>query len=328
MHNFLLKIDGQSTEDLTSEVLCYILTTDGYSVYQKIFFNFIFNNNLYRDSSELGFDISTRTKFTKFGVPDILIKNESEVIIIENKFFAPYSGDNQISRYVNILTEYFTGYKKKTIFLLSIKSRIEYYNSLIKEDIKRSGVDINQVEIKNLIWEEILELFKSDNFVIQNLSNYISKKYLTNISFNKTEIEMLQKVELPIMIQKVFDLVIRVRDLLLSRGFTGMRIGQSNQYLGFTIKLKNTDVWFGYLLAAWKSPLDEKICTPIHMQIRPEWIKEDNIDNFFKYLAKIEFRHEVEQEWLKPYKVELFENPEHLLNELLDDIKKIENYRP
>ena len=326
MNDFLITIDGQSSEDLTSEVLIYILTHKEYSAYQRLFFNYILGQSENLDTDELEFEISTQVKFPKFGIPDILIKNNNDVYIIENKFYAPYSGENQISRYVKILNKSFTNCQKRPIYFLTIKCRLDYYKSLINEDLKKSRVNTKNIEIKYLLWEELLHILKSNDFIIQNLTNYIKKNYLTNITFSKSEINMLQNKAIPQAIQKLFDLIYRMRDTVYSRNYKTGRMGQSNQFLGFNIKLKSVDVWFGYFFPVWKSPIDENICTPIYAQIRNEWIKVDNFDNSSESkLKEIGFQKHPDYEWLKPYKVELIDDIDLLSNQLVNDLIKLEN---
>lgn len=326
MKNFLLQIDGLSSENLTSEVLSYILTNDNYSVYQRLFFNYLFSNAENLDSYELEFEVSTQESFPRFGIPDILIKNESEIYIIENKFYAPYSGDNQISRYHNILTNYFSSYKKKGIFLLTIKSRHEYYKQLVANDIKRNITDTNNIEIKYIMWEDILRLFKSNDFIIQNLNNYIKEKYLTNIVFNKYEMEILRNKNTAETLQKLFDFVVRIRELLNSRDYKTGRIGQSYQFYGFSVELENINVWFGYFLTAWLSPINE-INTPIYTQIRNDWIKIENIDTTFENkLKELGFIKHPELEWLKPFNIDLINDIELFTIELTNCLAEINKY--
>ncbi len=327
MSSFLLKIDGLSSENLTSEVLSYILTNENYSVYQRLFYNYLLENNKNLDTTELGFDITTQETFPKFGIPDILIKNSNEVYIIENKFYAPYSGENQLSRYCKILKTYFSTYTTRKIFILTIKNRLKYYKSLIKSDINKNIEDLKNIEIKYILWEELLHLFKSNDFIINNLDKYIKEKYLTNIIFKKQEMEILKNKNTPETLQKLFDFVVRVREILNTRDYKTGRIGQSYQFYGFFIELNDINVWFGYFLTAWLS-LNNEISTPFYAQIRNEWIKTtNNMDSRFEEnLRKVGFKKDSELEWLKPFDVEMINDVELFTEELINSLTVIDSY--
>lgn len=323
MNDFLLQIDGLSSENLTSEVLKFILTNDNYSIYQRLFYNYLLDNSANLDSFELKFEITTQEKFPQFGIPDILIRNENQVYIIENKFYAPYSGENQISRYYKILTNYYSDYDEKIIFLLTIKSRAGYYQKLINDDIKKNIQNKSNIKIKYKFWEDILRLFKSNDVIIQNLTNYIKEKYLTNIIFSREEMNILKDKKVAEALQKIFDYVVRVKEILSSRDYKTRRLGQSYQFYGFFIEIEKVDVWFGYFLSAWTLPHNNTY-TPLYAQIELDWIKIDNPDmNFDNKLKQLGFFKHPDFGWLKPFDID--NNLDLLISELtycLDEIKK------
>jgi hypothetical protein len=99
MDNFLDRIDGLSSENLTTEVLGFLLDSSTYAPYQRLFYSLIFPGSELQDTEERQFDVTTQMSFEEYGRPDIVIENERQVIFIENKFYASFSLDNQMYRY-------------------------------------------------------------------------------------------------------------------------------------------------------------------------------------------------------------------------------------
>ncbi len=325
MNTFLLKIEGLASENLTTEVLAFILTNESYSVYQRLFFNYLLGNNADKDTFELGFEINTQENFRDLGTPDIIIKNENRIYIIENKFYAPYSGENQISRYYKILTDYYRDYCEKGIFILTIKSRKDYYKKFIDEDIKNNVDVVSDVKVKYIFWEDILKLLKSNDFLIQNLIFYIKEKYLVNVTFNKPEMEILKNENTPKTLQKIFDFVNYVKEQLKANDFQIKKSGSSHQFYGFYIKLKNIEVWFGYFLTAWLDA-PNSIYTPIYAQIRDSWSRIIIDANFESKLKELGFVKHQDFEWLKPFDVDLFNDIEQFINELMRFLEELDKF--
>lgn len=327
MEDFLISIDGLRSEDLTSEILSYILNKQEYSVYQRMFYNYLIEKHINKDTQELDFKVTTQVSFPNFGRPDILIKNDSDVFLIENKFYAPYSYGNQISRYFKLLQSAdFDGYKNKAICLLTIESRLPHYKKIIEDDIKSlSNID-RTIKLKYLTWNKLLHLFKSNDFIIGNLSNYIYRNFLIDITINEKEMKILKDISTPQAIQKVFDIISRIRSNLNNEGFSTGRMSQSIIFFGFNIELLKCTVWFGYFFTAWQDDSFME-CTPIYMQIKAEWVHSKIVNlNLEKTLRKNGFIKDKSNEWMRPFKVELFDQAENLTMEVRNILNMLEKH--
>lgn len=315
MDNFLLSIAGLSSENLTTEVLRYILENDAYKIYQKVFFNYLFDDDKNLDSSGYSFTITTQGHY-KDGIPDLLIENDNYAIIIENKFYAPYSGGNQISNYINILNKEFRHIENRTVYLLTIRARLEYYKKLVQEDVgKLSEKEKDGVDVKFIIWEELLRRFESGDFIISHLTEYIKKKFLYEIKFKKEELELLSNENVPAALDKLYTSISKLRDLIDGdEQFKVGRIGQSYNYYGFMIESKYYKVWFGSALTLWREKINGTL-TPLHMQYRMIWVKDLLVTE--QMLKEVGFTYNNLEEWVRPFKADLINEPEKLKLEIL-----------
>jgi len=317
MFDFLLQIDGLTSEDLTSEILSYILNKDFYSPYQRLFYNQLFANFKNFDTRQYGFEVVTQENYgSLLGTPDIMIRNNDIAVVIENKFFAPYSGGNQISRYVKLLEKHYSSCSYKAVYLLTIRSRKNHYDTLIKDDLKKNLKYKTTVKIDFLIWEDLLELFKSNDFIIGNLTKYIEKKFLVDLTLNKKQMNILKDKNTAEAIAKVFDIVRLVKGELITGKYTTERVGQSYQYFGFFIKLNNIDVWFGYFLDAWIKGI-KGVYSPVCIQVREDWAKSTIPKTKLRNtLIRLNFERDPNAEWLRAIDVALLGSVFDLVNEL------------
>ncbi len=317
MKDLLLNIEGLSLENLTTKILQIILTYSGFEVYQKLFYNYIFNNSKNKSTEEYLFEISSQERYGQ-DQPDLIISSAGNVFIIENKFYANFSGNDQITRYRKLLLEEFKNATEKTIFLLTLKRQEKYYKDLLKTELKENYD--KDVRIKFIFWDEIIELFKSNHFLIEALDGYLRTYYLTEVKFSKQEFEMLNSKLIPETLDKLFQTIDLIKGEFVNYNFEIVPYKSSQKYHGFYLRKENLKVWFGSALDWW-GELDDNP-TPLFMQIRDEWNPtiafEEKLNDF---LMKMNFKYHKGIQWIKPYPASLLEvDKSELVTKISDDI--------
>ncbi|MCU7493516.1 MAG: PD-(D/E)XK nuclease family protein [Ignavibacteria bacterium] len=333
MKDFFVSIEGLSSENLTTEILAQILISREFAAYQRLFFSHIFQENCLKSTEEYGYEVTTQMDFKELGRPDLVIYNTNSVFLIENKFYAPYSNENQISRYIEILNTHFSNYSRKEIFLLTIKRRLNHYEEKISKDLILSNTKVGTVKLNYLLWDDILKIFASTNFVVNNLAYFIQTRFLTSIELDPKEIEMLNNNNYPQALNKIFNLIPLIKDIIL-KSYTVQRTSQSYNYYGFYIEQGLVKSWFGYFFPLWLTPIDVNVCTPLHLQIREEWITNGvDLTKFNNELSTIGFVKHNDFHWVKPYDLKLLSskdssselNYEKLAQVLMNDLEKVQN---
>ena len=93
-------IDGKCGEDITTEIIAWMLRSNNYfTPFQKLFYSRILNR--IQNSTQLHAEIVTQPS-TVIGRPDMIINTLDSVIIIEIKLGAYLSGDDQLLRYCEV----------------------------------------------------------------------------------------------------------------------------------------------------------------------------------------------------------------------------------
>jgi len=335
--DFLMEIEGLRSEDLTTEVLSFILREEGYKPFQKLFFSFFLGK--YPDEFFRIFRtpvlIDTRKTYTK-GTPDLIIDNQKDtVILIENKFYANLSGADQISRYKTILANDYKTYANKYLILLTVKHRRCFYEEEIKKDLSTAGMCIktteelqdylkveHKINFKFLFWEDILELFNCEDIVIKSLHKYISHYFIGEVKFMEKDIAILKDTAFITAYKKIFAQIDRIRQAIHSEEYDvwKAKASQSINFYGFTIQLKNCSVWFGYSLLTWTA---EGTTSPVILQFRREWYTgmiNDKAEFDKKLLSVFQEPHK-ELEFVKFYPLEIFADTEKMIQQLDSDLK-------
>jgi PD-(D/E)XK nuclease superfamily protein len=167
--SFLNLIEGNKSEDLTTAILAYVLSSDGYRPYRKLFFREVLGLPVLRSHT---YEVSSQVNLPDYGKPDIVISGPTEIIVIENKFFAEFSQGDQVKRYVEYLVND-SAFTEKRLILLTVKSRAPYLLNKIREQLLCD--DINHhleekgIRFETLHWEEILSLFQSNDFLVSGM---------------------------------------------------------------------------------------------------------------------------------------------------------------
>jgi hypothetical protein len=298
--------DGRSSEDLTTEILHYILVSEAYAPYQRLFYSRLFPSEGNRSTDDYGFDVDTQVDHTPNGRPDIEIKNEKNIIIIENKFFAGFSNNDQMFRYFQYLKSD-SSYKNKYLVLLTIKDRMSYYNQHMVQqfsckesyDELMRYFDEHGIEFRNLLWEDILNDFDSHDFLISNFKNYIETKYLTSSTLEDKEMELINSSSVPQIFEKLWSGIDKIRDNLSAEDINVQRMSQSRIYYGFNISENWGNVWLGLYHDFWAI-----YKTPYLLHIRNDWIKEEfRNKEIEKKLMEIGFINDSKLENIFPIKI-------------------------
>jgi len=266
---FLERIDGLSSENLTTELLGFILDNPLYSPYQSLFYSLLHPDSKLKDTDSRQYVVQTQLSFESTGRPDMVIKGENQVIYIENKFYASFSMNDQMYRYYDHLNNNYSG-KEKLLVLLTIKDRIEPYLREIKSQFAKvldsseyqdvfSYCKDNGVQLILISWDDIFQLFGTS-------------KYIASTILNERELEMLNTRDVPMLLDKLWAGVDKIKDILSSDNFSVRNTTQSRHFYGFMVDRPWGNIWLGYYFQSWLN-----YDTPYVMQIRNEWINENHI---------------------------------------------------
>ncbi len=125
---------------------------------------------------------------------------------------------------------------------------------------------------------------------------------------------ILKDENVPSALNKLFNTINDTKNHLASKGIKVGGLGQSYSYYGFQIESKILSSWFGYFLPIW-----EKYKTPVFLQVREEWIKEEK-GEVLKKLKKIGFRKDPEQEFVLPFSIDSIATWKEDLTEMISNL--------
>jgi len=135
MENLLEYIEGQSSENLTSAILAYLLNYKEQGLFLRYFLTILFSNDFEMNKSLNDIEVSSQASLNSYGISDLLIESDDFLIVIENKFYAAFSRGNQVKRYVEYLKKYKES-RKAVFLLLTPKNRGKYYWTELKNKLK------------------------------------------------------------------------------------------------------------------------------------------------------------------------------------------------
>lgn len=309
MDYFLERIDGLSSEDLTTEMLSFFLDSPSYAPYQRLFYSLLFPNQDLRNTEERQYDITTQRVFEGAERPDLVIEGEEEVIFIENKFYASFSGGNQMYVYFSRLINNFKD-KEKHLILLTIKDRKELYLKDIRSQFNQKASLLtneelfeycinNGVNLRVIIWEDIFKLFDTSDILIANLTEYIRNKYLTTTILKKEELVMLQNDDVPVLLNKLWAGIDKIKDILSSDGYSVTRTSQSRIFYAFRVERAWGMIWVTFDHYCWLN-----YNTPYVLQLRNRMLKGSyQVADLEFRMSKIGFIYDKTQEYIFPIKI-------------------------
>jgi len=331
MDFFLGRIDGLSSEDLTTEMLGFILSSPTYTPYQRLFYSLVLSDGMLKDTQERQYEITTQMSFQEFGRPDMLIENDNQVILIENKFYAPFSLDNQIYRYYSFLKDNYTS-KEKYLILLTIKDRIELYLKDIRKQFEAhltsdksdeliNFCSENGVSFQTLSWEDIFRLFGAEDVIIANLKNYIQSKYITSTILKEREIAMINSKEVPMLMDKLWAGIDKIRDMLSGENYKVLRTTQSRIFYGFAVERFWGKVYVEYYHYSWLN-----YDTPYMMQIRSDWVDHNyRSQDLETHLKSIDFIYDKNMEYVLPIVIKEADIAGSAVEAVKDKLKELDN---
>ena len=324
-------IDGKCGEDITTEIIAWMLRSNNYfTPFQKLFYSRILNR--IQNSTQLHAEIVTQPS-TVIGRPDMIINTLDSVIIIEIKLGAYLSGDDQLLRYCEVfynesfLNERFTfngvnNKQNKILAMLAPRNTIDL--SLNVSDCicnKKHNMSFERwcenkdIRFIPIPWEEVLSDLDLNDSLQKELYSFV-KGYIHQ-ELNEEEIMILKDTNIPSALNKLFKNISAIRDHLSILKYKTGRMAQSYNYYGFAIEFKDFSCFFGYCLQPWIT-----YHTPVFLQIKKDWIKCDQIQ-FFKSFPLREFENDELEEYIRPFKIDSIDNWKDELEQLLAKFKNM-----
>ncbi len=201
-------------------------------------------------------------------------------------------------------------FENKFLVLLCLKSKLDYFKLKIYSQFQAKGIAINnEAELISylnnngitpifIIWEDIMELFKSNNLLTQSMEFFINNRFINLIAMHKEDLEMLNSKMIPNLLFSLWNTVDQVKGILLKEKFSVGRTGQSRSFYGYTIYFDWGSLWFGHYIDSWNI-----MDTPFVIQLRENWIENEVVrSNAPKFLKSIEFKENSDFGYLYLYK--------------------------
>ncbi len=309
MDDLFTCIEGLSSEDLTSSILAYLLSSEDNSAFRKLFLFRVIPRELENINIDSDLEVIFQADLGKKGRADLLIESSEYLIIVENKFYASFSGDQPI-RYVNYLGE-FAGSRKAVFVLLALHDRMSLYKSKIQEMIPEAisighgnhfeeWFKSKNVEFITLTWEALLKDFMCGNEVVSQLSEFIKNRYLKNTIFTEKEVKMINTHDIPIIMEKLWATIDKAKDSLAGDDYKVKRTTQSRLFYGFAIEQPWGDIWLELYHNAWKD-----YATPFILQVRRSFFNDAfNADDIETALKNNGFTFRPEHEYVLPITIQ------------------------
>lgn len=312
LFNKLIRLGG---EDITTEILLYLLTDKEYNHIKNLIMPIIDLNYSY----DKIYTFQTQKRFDTYDRPDLIIESGEEIFIIENKFNAEFSKNNQVQRYIELLTR-MDEYNSKNFILLTVRNRQHYLENKIKKQIKTKDIEDHckklKINYRVVLWNEILKVIKCHDTLIRELEKFIEANYIKSTSINRDEKKMLNSKAVPELLIKIWNAISLSKDFLSEKGYIVSRTSQSR-----TTYLYNVEFPWGKLCIQLFIDFWEKYETPFVVQAMNDWLKSD-VD--LEKLLKIDFIEDENYEYLYPVRLEENDLSLELNKKLLDLIHLVE----
>jgi hypothetical protein len=310
------KIIGLRGEDVTTEILTYILTDDSYKHLRYLIMTLL----LKIKKEEVGsYNVNTQKDY-KNRRPDIIIENDNETILIENKFYAEFSGGDQIKRYLDIL-ENDEEHKVKKLYLLTVKNRKDYLICKIKEQLNENNIEKyckkRGISFSIILWNDILELIETNDLITKNLKKFIYENYIVSTEIGEEEMELMNSDKIPSIINKIWDAITSNRTYMDMNEYNVGRMSQSRTSYFYYIHFTWGRICVQYYHDFWLT-----YETPFSIQLMNEWNK---IEKDLTWLLKIGFFKNENNQYLYPIKIKGKDISEELNNIVLEKVTMIRN---
>ena len=320
-------VSGRSGEDIATEVISYMLDhRQEYIPFQKLFFNRVLQRPL--SSSQLQVETVTQATFSH-GRPDLIMLTNDSLIVVETKLGAYLSGNDQLIRYCSVFKDKalrsffpfieFESISKNVLIFLAPRSTIDLSVATCNRISKRdNGMGFlkwctqKKIDFIPLPWEDLLSDIDIKNSLQNELLLFVDSYIYQELT--EEEKMILKDESVPIALSKLFNTINDVRNHLASKGIKTGRLGQSYNYYGFQIENETLSSCFGYFLPIW-----EKYKTPIFLQVREEWIKEEK-GEVMKKLKKLGIKTEPEHEFVLPFSIDSIASWKEDLTKILSNL--------
>lgn len=235
-------------ENSTTELLCNLLAF-------KSFRDCFLRKILPPESLDLlgAFDyghINTQFDFGENGIPDLVIDDEENaIIVIEVKIRDASLTDNQPKGYLKHLNSEKCPHKNKWIVLLAPESYAR------RSDWEDSVRDYGAIKNKMITWEEIISMVEEYdlgelNHGFKDFFNLLKSWYLCDVHFNTQEILIMFKEESARAFSKLLKTIDRVGDSFGIKRKDSLCEDEGEYGIYFKKDGKNV-FWFGWWLPFW-----------------------------------------------------------------------------
>jgi len=274
--------EGLRSEDLVTEIFAFILRAREFEPLQKIFYEHLFRDGIWRDTLDRRLEVKTQVARKDIGKPDLELCSDDAFVVIENKFDAEFSGGDQLFRYLSILRE--SHHPTKYLVLLcpqyaweryehqTIGQFVPHYGPLNSfRELDTALFQQHGIHFTAMPWDKLLDLLDAKWPLVSTFSRFVRNRFLVSVHFTEEERRLIMSSQIPEALNKLVATVQRVKGSLTAREFTADRIGQSINYYGFYITRAGYKFWFGYIMAAW-----EEYETPFFLQIDVAWEEKND----------------------------------------------------
>lgn len=303
-------IEGLASEDLSTAILAFLLSSDNHRAFQRLFLSRVTG-----DARRIGgYSVTLQPDFGPAGRGDLLLENSEYRVLVENKFYASFSGQDQLVRYARHLAETCDEDQAAILVLLTVADRQEYYVSTLASHFRavRSSQSVDEslslvclhmrqigVDFLALSWEDVLSDFTCGNDIADALSVYIRERFVRSTALTSEERIMMESDLVPDLMEKLWAIVDKVKDALGSGGRSTGRTSQSRLFYGFAVHESWGDIWVGTYMTAWKS-YQSALC----LQIRRDWMRAAaRADTIGALLGELGFKESSELEFVFPISV-------------------------
>lgn len=303
--NLFEAVEGRRSENLATQVLLVILESPAFRGLQRLLYELLLGDGALLCTEARQFRVTTQESDVQLGRPDLKIEGEDTLVLLENKFSALFT-PNQLPRYAKMLEHARKG--TSVLVLMCPRHKRTGYELDVVRQFSGTGMRFptfktlqdhlltSNVRLRVVTWEELLRVMDSGHFLSTELASFIRERFLVHVEFTATEVRRIMSTEIPELLQKIFDLVERVKGEIEGNGIEAGRSSQSVRYWGFSLSKNGTAFYFGYMFNYWS-----KYDTPLFLQTSSTWERNHHLND--GVLAQAEFVKESDTEYLFPIRL-------------------------
>ncbi|MBT7618080.1 MAG: hypothetical protein HN590_12430, partial [Calditrichaeota bacterium] len=269
----------------------------------------------------------------KYGRPDLLIRDQDNVILLESKFGAAFQ-TSQLKRYA----DYLKSLKEKSdpssetcqqysLVLIAPKNRLrglrlEADNMALahKTNTFNEYCNLNPaINFQSIAWEDVVITLDNSVEIQRELRIYIMDHL--PLELTRENIDQLSKKSFPdslsSLYQKIRNLQTNLR--LDSDSFKLDAVRHSYNWYGFKIlSFDDTyNLWIGMILEPWSIT-----GIPIYIQVREDWVKRDEFLKVKNILIELGFKEDKQYSYLLPIPFEKLSSMEDTIINICNRLDK------